>query len=64
MSSVIGMSEAPKSTRPAADLLDAAAGADGLIVDLDAGMRGAVLAEPLGVDGIGKGRACPGQFWA
>ena len=42
---------------PRANLLDATAGTDGLIVDLDAGMRGAVLREPLGIDGIWEGGA-------
>ena len=60
----MGMSEAPKSTSPLADLLNSAAGTDGLIVDLDAGMRGAVLAKPFRIDGIGKGCARPGNFWA
>ena len=44
--------------RTLGDLADAAAGADGLIVDLHARVLLAVFAEPLGVDGIREGRAC------
>src|SRR6266851_318649 len=40
------------------DLADTAAGADGLVVDLHAGVLLAVFAEPLGVDGVWKGGPC------
>ena len=43
-------------------LLDAAAGSDGLKVYFDARMRGAVLREPLGVDGQRKGSTRPGDL--
>ena len=35
-------------------LADAAAGADGLIIDLNIGMCGVVNVEPFGIDGIGE----------
>ena len=41
-----------------ADLLLAAAGADGLVVDLDGGIDLAVGVEPLGVEWVREGRAC------
>ena len=47
-----GMSEAPKSTSARRHLADSATRTDRLVVDLDAGMRRAVLAKPLGIDGI------------
>ena len=40
------------------DLGDAAAGADGLVIDLDPG-EGIILVGPLGIDGIGKRRPGP-----
>jgi hypothetical protein len=61
-SSVIGSRRRRQSRRARGDLADAAARADGLVVDLDAGMRRAVLAEPLGIDRIGEGCARPGQL--
>jgi len=44
--------------RTLGDLTDAAAGADGLIIDLDVGILLAVFAEPFGVDRVGEGRPC------
>ena len=51
-----------KVHQAAGHLANAAAGADRLIVDLDAGMRGAVLGEPFGIDRIRKSSTCAGQL--
>ncbi len=40
--------------RAGLQLADAAAGADGLIIDLNIGMRGVVDVEPFGIDGVGE----------
>ena len=51
-----------KIDKPSRDLADAAAGTDGLIVDLHAGMSRGILAKPLGIDRIGESCARPGQL--
>ncbi len=52
-----GAGRGAEEDRAGAELADAAARADGLIVDPHVRMQLAILAEPLRVDGVGKRRA-------
>ena len=60
--SVIGMSDAPKSTVPLVTWVMPPPEPIDCVVDLHAGMRRAVFVEPLRVDRIGKCSAGPGEF--